>query len=303
MDKLTEKRQLLKDKVQSLFTHPCIMETPIKGINVAMRTAPTFNQHCMYRPMAILVLQGKKEAVLGSEKLVYNENEIVIASVDIPTVSSVVEASEEKPFITIVMDLDSKIIGQLMGEGIVASNEYSRRSMGVEKVSEELLDAFYRLICLVDNPQRQKIMAPMILKEIYYLLLTSSLGDILASVNTSGSQNNQIANAVSWLKENFKQPLKIDELAQKFNMAGSSFYRNFSKVTSLSPLQYQKKLRLYEAHRMMLFENVDVANAAYAVGYESASQFSREYKRMFGVSPKINIGRIKGVQNVSLLVG
>jgi len=296
MDKLTEKRNQLKNKIQSLFDHPCMMETPIKGVSVAMRTKPTFNQHCMYRPMAILVLQGKKEAILGSEKLVYNENEIVIASVDIPTVSSIVEASEEKPFITIVLDLDSKIIGQLLGEGIVAPNGFSRRSMGIAQASEELLDAFYRLICLIDNPERQKIMAPMILKEIYYLLLTSSIGDILSSVNTSGSQNNQIAKAVSWLKENFKSPFKIDELAQKFNMAGSSFYRNFSKVTSLSPLQYQKKLRLYEAHRLMLAENIDVANAAYEVGYESASQFNREYKRMFGVSPKVNIGRIKRMQ-------
>lgn len=165
--------------------------------------------------------------------------------------------------------------------------------MGVTEADDALLDAFYRLISLLGQPERQKIMAPMIIKEIHYHLLTSPLGDILRSVNTKGSQNNQIANAIAWLKENYRHPLKIDELAQKFNMAESSFYRHFSKVTSLSPLQYQKQLRLYEAQRLMLSENFDAANAAYEVGYESASQFNREYKRMFGTPPKTNVNQIK----------
>lgn len=165
--------------------------------------------------------------------------------------------------------------------------------MGIAETDEALLDAFYRLISLLDRPERQKIMAPMIIKEIHYLLLTSPLGDILRSVNTKGSRNNQIADAIAWLKENYRQPLKIEELAHKFNMAESSFYRHFSKVTSLSPLQYQKRLRLYEAQRLMLSENLDAANAAYEVGYESASQFNREYKRMFGMPPKTNVNRMK----------
>ena len=165
--------------------------------------------------------------------------------------------------------------------------------MGIAETDEALLDAFYRLISLLDRPERQKIMAPMIINDIHYLLLTSPLGDILRSVNTKGSRNNQIADAIAWLKENYRQPLKIEELAHKFNMAESSFYRHFSKVTSLSPLQYQKRLRLYEAQRLMLSENLDAANAAYEVGYESASQFNREYKRMFGMPPKTNVNRMK----------
>ena len=136
-------------------------------------------------------------------------------------------------------------------------------------------------------------MATMIIKELHYLLLTSPLGDILRSVNTKGSHNNQIANAIAWLKENYREPLKIDKLAQKFNMAESSFYRHFNKVTSLSPLQYQKQLRLYEAQRLMLSENFQAEEAAYEVGYESASQFNREYKRMFGTPPKTNVNQIK----------
>lgn len=295
MNSLEEKRNLLRNRLQELFPAPGILQTGIKGFSAALRTAPTSNQHCFYKPMAILVLQGKKQTVLGSEKFTYNENQLVVTSIDIPTVGSIVEASPEKPFMTLIFDLDNYVISQLLSEGSYPQNEAARRGMGIIDADESLLDAFSRLTALVGQPERQKVMAPMIIKEIHYLLLTSPLGDILRTINTKGSQNNQIANAISWMKENYRRPLKIDELAQKFNMAESSFYRHFSKVTTLSPLQYQKKLRLHEAQRLMLAENFDAAKAAYEVGYESASQFNREYKRMFGTPPKTNVNQIKSV--------
>lgn len=293
MDSLEEKRTLLKEKVQELLPEPGMLQTEIKGFSASLRTAPTFNQHCFYKPMAILVLQGKKQTVLGSEKFTYNENQLIVTSIDIPTVGSIIEASPEKPFMTLVLELDHYIISRLLSEVDYPRTETARRGMGTVNTDEALSDAFYRLISLLNQPERQKIMAPMIIKEIHYLLLTSPLGDILRSVNVKGSQNNRIAKAISWLKENYRQPLKIDELAQKFNMAESSFYRHFSKVTSLSPLQYQKRLRLYEAQRLMLSENLQAEEAAYNVGYESANQFNREYKRMFGAPPKTDINRIK----------
>lgn len=293
MNSLEEKRNLLKNRVQELFPAPGILQTGIKGFSAALRTAPTSNQHCFYKPMAILILQGKKQTILGSEKFTYNENQLVVTSIDIPTIGSIVEASPEKPFMTLIFDLDNYVISQLLSEGNYPQHETARRGMGIADADENLLDAFSRLAALVGQPERQKIMAPMIIKEIHYLLLTSPLGDILRTINTKGSQNNQIANAIAWMKENYRHPLKMDELAQKFNMAESSFYRHFSKVTTLSPLQYQKKLRLHEAQRLMLSENYDAANAAYEVGYESASQFNREYKRMFGTPPKTNVNRIK----------
>lgn len=288
-----EKRNLLKTRVKELFPAPGILQTGIKGFSAALRTAPTFNQHCFYKPMAIVVLQGKKQTVLGSESFTYNENQLVVTSIDVPTVGSIIEASPERPFMTLILDLDNYVISELLSEGKYPQTETTRRGMGIAEADESLIDAFYRLVLLLDQPEKQKIMAPMIIKEIHYLLLTSPLGDILQTVNTKGSHNNQIANAIVWLKENYRKPLKIDELAKKFNMAESSFYRHFSKVTSLSPLQYQKQLRLYEAQRLMLAENLDAANAAYEVGYESASQFNREYKRMFGTPPKTNINRLK----------
>lgn len=293
MNSLEKKRNLLKTRVQELFPAPGMLQTSIKGFSVSLRTAPTFNQHCFYKPMAIIVLQGKKQTILGSERFTYNENQLVVTSIDIPTVGSIIEASPEKPFMTLVLELDHYIISQLLSEGDFPHTETARRGMGIANADEILLDAFYRLISLLDQPERQKIMAPMIIKELHYLLLTSPLGDILRSVNTKGSHNNQIANAIAWLKENYREPLKIDKLAQKFNMAESSFYRHFNKVTSLSPLQYQKQLRLYEAQRLMLSENFQAEEAAYEVGYESASQFNREYKRMFGTPPKTNVNQIK----------
>lgn len=295
MNSLEEKRNLLKDRVQKLFPAPGILQTGISGFGAALRTAPTSNQHCFYKPMAILVLQGKKQTILGSEKFTYNENQVVVTSIDIPTIGSIVEASPEKPFMTLIFDLDNYVISQLLAEGNYPKDETARRGMGIIDADEALLDAFLRLISLAEQPEKQKIMAPMIIKEIHYLLMTSPLGGILRTLNTKGSQNNQIANAINWMKENYRRPLKVDELAQKFNMAESSFYRHFSKVTTLSPLQYQKKLRLHEAQRLMLSENFDAAKAAYEVGYESASQFNREYKRMFGMPPKTNINRIKNI--------
>lgn len=293
MDNVDDKRNLLKKRMLELFPSAGILQTGIKGFSAALRTETTVNQHCFYKPMAILVLQGKKQTVLGSEKFTYNENQLVVTSIDIPTIGSIIEASPEKPFISLIFDLDNYVISQLLSEGNYSHNENIRRGMGITEADETLLDAFYRLVSLVGQPERQKVMAPMIIKEIHYLLLTSSLGDILRTINTKGSPNNQIANAIAWMKENYRKPLKVDELAQKFNMAESSFYRHFSKVTTLSPLQYQKKLRLHEAQRLMLSENLDAANAAYEVGYESASQFNREYKRMFGMPPKTNVNQIK----------
>lgn len=294
MGGLEDKRDLLKTRLQKLFPTPGIWQTEIKGFSAALRTATTFNQHCFYNPMAIVVLQGKKHAVLGSESFTYNENQLIVTSIDIPSVGSIVEATPEKPFMTLILNLDNYVICQLLSERNYQQRGTAHRGMGIAEADEAMLDAFYRLLALVGDAEKQKIMAPMIIKEIHYLLLTSPLGDILRYVNTKGSQNNQIANAIAWLKENYRQPLKIDKIAHRFNMAESSFYRHFNNVTSLSPLQYQKQLRLYEAQRLMLSENFDTANAAYEVGYESASQFNREYKRMFGMPPKTHIKQTKG---------
>ena len=167
------------------------------------------------------------------------------------------------------------------------------KALAIADTDAELLDAFYRLAQLLDKPEsEQQIMSNIIIKEIYYRLLTSPLAYQLRLINTKGTRSNQIAEAISILKEKFSEKLDMDELAQSVNMAPSSFYRNFKKVTQVSPLQYQKQLKLYEAQRLMLSGNYDAATASYEVGYESPTQFSREYKKMFGNPPKTDIKKL-----------
>ena len=167
------------------------------------------------------------------------------------------------------------------------------KALAIVDTDAELLDAFYRLAQLLDKPEsEQQIMSNIIIKEIYYRLLTGPLAYQLRLINTKGTRSNQIAEAISILKEKFSEKLDMDELAQSVNMAPSSFYRNFKKVTQVSPLQYQKQLKLYEAQRLMLSGNYDAATASYEVGYESPTQFSREYKKMFGNPPKTDIKKL-----------
>lgn len=167
------------------------------------------------------------------------------------------------------------------------------KALAIADTDAELLDALYRLAQLLDKPEsEQQIMSNIIIKEIYYRLLTGPLAYQLRLINTKGTRSNQIAEAISILKEKFSEKLDMDELAQSVNMAPSSFYRNFKKVTQVSPLQYQKQLKLYEAQRLMLSGNYDAATASYEVGYESPTQFSREYKKMFGNPPKTDIKKL-----------
>ncbi len=167
------------------------------------------------------------------------------------------------------------------------------KALAIADTDAELLDAFYRLAQLLDKPEsEQQIMSNIIIKEIYYRLLTGPLAYQLRLINTKGTRSNQIAEAISILKEKFSEKLDMDELAQSVNMAPSSFYRNFKKVTQVSPLQYQKQLKLYEAQHLMLSGNYDAATASYEVGYESPTQFSREYKKMFGNPPKTDIKKL-----------
>ena len=170
------------------------------------------------------------------------------------------------------------------------TQENEEKSLAIADTDKDLLDSFYRLAQLIEKPENeQKIMSPIIIKEIYYRLLTGELGSQLRLINTKGTRPNQIAQAISIIKNRFNEKINMDELAEHVNMAPSSFYRNFKKITQVSPLQYQKQLKLYEAQRLMLTGNYDVTNASYEVGYESPTQFSREYKKMFGNPPKADI--------------
>ena len=285
--KYTAIRDIILKNIPGVGNYP----SSINGIRIVRRNSPTEFLRCFYNPSCILVLQGVKNMIYGEENIVYTKGQYVVSCTDIPVSSRVVEASEEEPFVVLILELDSNIISNLILETKLPKTvDSDEKALAIADTDEELLDAFYRLALLLEKPEaEQQIMSPIVIKEIYYRLLAGPLGNQLRLINTKGTTSNQIAQAISILKEKYAEKLNMDEIAQSVNMAPSSFYRNFKKVTQVSPLQYQKQLKLYEAQRLLLSGNYDAATAGYEVGYESPTQFSREYKKMFGNPPARNI--------------
>lgn len=288
--KYTAIRDIILRHIPDIGNYP----TSIRGVRIVRRDNPTEFMRCFYNPSCILVLQGLKHMLYGEENIVYTKGQYVVSCTDIPVSSRVAEASFEEPFVVLILELDSNIISNLILETKLSKTEdISEKALAIANTDDDLLDAFYRLAQLLDKTEaEQQILSPIIIKEIYYRLLTGPLGGQLRLINTKGTRSNQIAQAISLIKENYSEKLNMDEIAQSVNMAPSSFYRNFKKVTQVSPLQYQKQLKLYEAQRLMLTGNYDAATAGYEVGYESPTQFSREYKKMFGNPPKTDIKKL-----------
>jgi AraC-like DNA-binding protein len=269
--------------------------TAVPGLSLYRREETTPPVSIMYEPRICVVAQGAKRVLLGDETLIYDESHFLITSVDLPTFVEIIKASREKPYLGLVLDLDLREISQLM----VDSNlplphpQQSSRGMATDEVTLPLCAALQRLIDLLDDPKDIPILAPIIKREIFYRLLVGDQGMRLHQMASAGSQSRQIARAIDWLKGNFTESLRIDDLAARVNMSASTFHHHFRAVTAMSPLQYQKWLRLTEARRLMLAENQDAASAAFQVGYESPSQFSREYSRLFGAPPLRDIATLR----------
>lgn len=283
----------LREKALKLQPITGLREMNIGGLKIARWEISHAAYRCFYQPMLNVILQGIKHSVIGSQKIVYKENQCLIASVDLPSVSYLTDVSVEKPFLAMALPIDQYVISQIISEisPMQSANE-SLKGMMVSDVDPQILDALLRLVKLLEQPAQMKFMAPMIIREIHYRLLIGPLGNQLRVINTLGTKSNQIAQAVHWLKHNYKNDIKMDALAEKVHMAPSTFRKNFKLVTTLSPLQYQKRLRLHEAQRLMLMENCNAMTACYLVGYESPTQFNREYKRMFGKAPHKDVKSI-----------
>lgn len=232
---------------------------------------------------------------MGEESFIYDANHFLISSVDLPIIANIIEASEEQPYLGLIMELDLTEISQLIVDSELAFTQAkeAQKGIAVGELSESLLDAFVRLAELLDEGQNIKILAPIIKREIFYRLLISEQGTRLHQIVTAGSHSHQIAKAIDWLKNNFVKPLSVGDLASFTGMSKSSFYTHFRSMTSMTPLQFQKKLRLSEARRLMLTENLDAMAATFKVGYESPSQFSREYSRLFGAPPSKDIKSLR----------
>ncbi|EPW6707886.1 AraC family transcriptional regulator N-terminal domain-containing protein [Vibrio parahaemolyticus] len=270
-------------------------DTPISGLRFSRWTTPTTPTSYTHNPSICLIAQGRKRVLLGEESFIYDANHFLISSVDLPIIANIIEASEEQPYLGLIMELDLTEISQLIVDSELAftQSKEAQKGIAVGELSESLLDAFVRLAELLDEGQNIKILAPIIKREIFYRLLMSEQGTRLHQIVTAGSHSHQIAKAIDWLKNNFVKPLSVGDLASYTGMSKSSFYTHFRSMTSMTPLQFQKKLRLSEARRLMLTENLDAMAATFKVGYESPSQFSREYSRLFGAPPSKDIKSLR----------
>lgn len=290
---LPELNDSLKEKLLKWLPEQSRLETPIPGLALTRHDENTSAIRCFYTPMIALVVQGFKRSMIGDHEANYGELHCVTVGIDMPGVFHITDASPQAPFLSLSVKLDRRIITQLITEvpSIVTAQEGEVTPIVVDEAGKDLLQVFSRLVELLDTPSRIPVLAPMVIREIHYYLLCGSQGKCLRLFNTNGTQANQIAQAISWLRENYTSPLRMEELARYVNMAPSTFNRHFKEVTSLSPLQFQKRLRLYEAERLMLLEGKDAGTAALMVGYESGSQFNREYKRQFGAPPRKDIAK------------
>ncbi|WP_269523037.1 AraC family transcriptional regulator [Coraliomargarita parva] len=269
--------------------------TAIPGLGLFKRECESEPTTGLYEPSICMVAQGAKHVLLGDDKLVYDPRNYLLTSLHLPTVVQVREASPEKPYYGLRLKLDLKEVAQMMVDSELPAPRAQQPNLGMEtgEVTKPLLDAVVRLVQLLEHEEDIPILAPIIQKEIVYRLLIGNQGMRLRQIASSGSQSHQVSKAILWLKDNYTQPLKVDDLAQEVGMSTSTFHHHFRTMTALSPLQYQKQLRLQEARRLMLLERKDAATAAFEVGYESPSQFSREYSRQFGAPPVRDIMNLR----------
>lgn len=272
-----------------------LFPTAIPGVSL-FRCSTTSMPSCgVYRPVLALIAQGAKRVTLGNETYEYDRKRYLVTSVDLPVVAQVTQASVEAPILCFIFDLDPRRIGELMGEMALPKPAPAAvaRGLVVSELTTAILDPVLRLARLLATPQDIAILAPAIERELLYRLLTGEQGLRLRNIAAVDSHSHRIARAIDWLKSNFDQPLSIEALAEAVSMSKSSLHHHFKSLTAMSPLQYQKQLRLQEARRLMLLEMHDAASAGHRVGYESPSQFNREYRRQFGAPPLKDIARLR----------
>lgn len=248
----------------------------------------------MYGPGLGLALQGAKQILLGQQSFLHEPASYMVNAVDVPVSSQVVRASSEAPCLCLTFRLDLQCIRELLpGVQLRRTASVSASGLSISPLDGGLLDPLLRLVRLLDAPRDLEVLGPLIERELLYRLLTGEQGALLAQIATSGSQGHQVSRAIDWLRQHYDEPLRIDDLAARVNMSASSLHHHFRAITAMSPLQYQKQLRLHEARRLLLADQCDVATAAHRVGYESPSQFSREYSRAFGAPPLRDVARLR----------
>ncbi|HZS47534.1 MAG TPA: AraC family transcriptional regulator [Blastocatellia bacterium] len=265
------------------------------GLFLARSCQPTEMTHSVFQPAFCVIAQGAKQVLLGEEAFRYDPGRYLISTVNLPIVSRVVEASVEEPYLSLRLNLDATLVASvIMESGIeMRKGDATVKAMDVSSIDANMLDAIVRLARLLETPGEIHVLAPLIIREIVYRLLRGEQGARLSHLLTSGAETRRISMAIERLREHFDQPLRIDEIARDLGMSVSGFHHHFKSVTAMSPLQFQKQIRLQEARRLMLGEDLDAASAGFRVGYEDPSYFSRDYKKLFGAPPQRDIARLR----------
>jgi AraC-like DNA-binding protein len=292
---LDEQQADLAALVTRLTPQEGVHPSAIPGFTLIRANSPSVPMPSVYEPSLCIVVQGRKRAVLADEVYMYDALNYLTVSVTLPAIGQVLEASENRPYLCLRLELDARLIGELLLQigrsGVPPSTD---RGLFVARTSPQLLDAVVRLTRLLEQPRDASILAPLVMREIHYRVLTGELGYRLRELCVVDSQVHRIARAIDLLRKRFTESLRIEDLAAAAHMSESSLHHRFKAVTAMSPMQFQKQLRLHEARRLMLTEGLEAAAAAHRVGYESPSQFSREYRRLFGAPPRREIETVRG---------
>lgn len=281
----------LAESIARLTEKGELRTTAVTGLSLFRREKSSEAVTGVYEPSVCLIAQGVKQVRLGEETYVYDTEHYLFSGLHLPVIAQVLDASPEKPYLGLRLTFDYRDIAQLIADSQLSQPRVQKtdRGMATGKLTLPLVNAFQRLVDLLDDEQDIPILSSLIQREIFYRLLVGEQGRRLRQLAAMGTQSQQISRAIIWLKSNFTKPLRVNELAEMVNMGTSTFHHHFRIMTALSPLQYQKQLRLQEARRLMLTEHIDAASTSFLVGYESPSQFSREYNRLYGAPPTRDI--------------
>ena len=278
-------------------------KTAVDGLYLSRKSKPSLPRYIAQWPCVAIVVQGQKTVTLGQQIFHYGVGDYTLVSIDLPVISQVTIASPASPQLALGIEIKPETLRQLfdrIGSSGQALKPEEFKGISVNTVTSELLDAFLRLLRLLDQKEDIKVMAPLIELEILYRVITGPYGRQLLRFAMENAPDNRIAKAIAWLRANYTETVKIKLLAQKVGMSESSFHEHFKAVTLLTPLQYQKKLRLHEARKLMLINRMDANEAAFQVGYQSPAQFSREYSRLYGNSPIRDVINLRKEHQFSL---
>jgi AraC-like DNA-binding protein len=285
----------LSDRIARALPRDGAVE-PQPGLHFRRHSRPAERVYGLYPPAFCVIAQGSKDILLGEDVFRYDPAHYLISTMQLPLMGEVVEASPEWPYLSFRLVLDASVVTSVMMESGLAHprNNAGVKAVDVSPLDADLLDATVRLVRLIDEPDEYRVLAPLVIREIVYRLLTGAQGSRMRHLATFGGQALRMVRAAEKLRENFDKPLRIEDLARELGMSVSGFHAHFKAVTAMSPLQFQKQLRLQEARRLMLSENLNAAEAGYRVGYDDASHFSREYKRHFGEPPMRDVEGLRG---------